>query len=120
MSRKGPGEQDMLQFVMKTGDDGILQSELWKKMKADSREGSRAILRLERKGLIARKKELHNGRWTYRVFSKRKLSKIDSVEFIPCTFCDDEPRCGQSAIVTPDRCLKLTQWLLGPEMIRPS
>lgn len=114
MSRKRPAEQDMLQFIMRVGDEGILQSELWKKIKADSREGSRAILRLERKGLVDRKKELHNGRWTYRVFSTRKLATIDSVAMIPCTFCEDESRCGQSAVLTPDKCTRLTQWLLEP------
>ena len=116
MSNKGRAEQNMLQFIMATGDDGILQSELWKKIKADSREGSRAIIRLERKGLIARKKELNNGRWTYRVFSTRKLAKIDSVATVPCTFCVDESRCGQSEILTPDTCTILTQWLVNPEM----
>jgi len=113
MPRKGSTEQDMLQVVMSVGEAGILQSELWKKLKADSREGSRAILRLERKRLIERKRELHNGRWTFRVFSKRKLSRIDSVQDVPCAFCDDEPKCGQSAVVTPSKCLKLTQWLEG-------
>lgn len=53
MPRKGPTEQDVLRIVMELGDMGILQSELWKKLTADSREGSRAILRLEKKGLIA-------------------------------------------------------------------
>lgn len=113
MPRKGPTEQDVLRIVMDTGNDGILQSELWKRMKADSREGSRAILRLERKGLIDRKKELHDGRWTYRVFARRKYSSIDSIVEIPCSFCDLEGRCGQSAMVSPSKCEKMTQWLLS-------
>lgn len=109
----------MLQVVMGVGDSGILQSELWKKLKADSREGSRAILRLERKGLIERKRELHSGRWTFRVFSKRKLSRIDSVQDVPCAFCEDESKCGQSAIVTPSKCAKLTRWLEGVPVAQP-
>ena len=119
MPRKGSTEQDMLQVVMGVGESGILQSELWKKLRADSREGSRAILRLERKGLIERKRELHSGRWTFRVFSKRKLSRIDSVQDVPCAFCEDEPKCGQSAILTPSKCPKLTHWLEGVPVAQP-
>jgi hypothetical protein len=111
LPRKGPTEQDVLRIVMELGDMGILQSELWKKLTADSREGSRAILRLEKKGLIARKKELHDGRWTYRVFAKRRYSTIDSIVDIPCAFCDLIGNCPQSWIMNPSKCEHLTKWL---------
>jgi len=111
LPRKGPTEQDVLRIVMELGDMGILQSELWKKLTADSREGSRAILRLEKKGLIARKKELHDGRWTYRVFAKRRYSTIDSIVDIPCAFCDLVGNCPQSWITDPSKCEHLTKWL---------
>jgi hypothetical protein len=111
LPRKGPTEQDVLRIVMELGDMGILQSELWKKLTADSREGSRAILRLEKKGLIARKKELHEGRWTYRVFAKRRYSTIDSIVDIPCAFCDLVGNCPQSWIMNPNKCEHLTKWL---------
>jgi len=113
MPRKGSTEQDMLQVVNDVGESGILQSELWKRLSADSREGSRAVLRLEKKGLIERRRELHGGRWTFRVLSKRKLSHIDSIADVPCAFCEDEFKCGQSGIVTPNKCIKLTLWLEG-------
>ena len=111
LPRKGPTEQDVLRIVMELGDMGILQSELWKKLTADSREGSRAILRLEKKGLIARKKELHDGRWTYRVFAKRRYSTIDSIVDIPCAFCDLIGSCPQSWMMNPSKCEHLTKWL---------
>ena len=111
MPKKGPTEQDVLRIVMELGDMGILQSELWKKLTADSREGSRAILRLERKGLIARKKELHDGRWTYRVFAKRRYATIDSIMDIPCAFCDLVGNCSQSWIMNPSKCENLTKWM---------
>ena len=111
MPRKGPTEQDVLRIVMELGDMGILQSELWKKLTADSREGSRAILRLEKKGLIARKKELHDGRWTYRVFAKRRYSTIDSIVDIPCAFCDLIRNCPQSWLMDATKCEHLTEWL---------
>jgi len=113
LPRKGPTEQDVLRIVMELGDMGILQSELWKKLTADSREGSRAILRLEKKGLIARKKELHEGRWTYRVFAKRRYSTIDAIVDIPCAFCDLIGNCPQSWLMNSSKCQNLTKWLQG-------
>jgi len=110
--RKGPTEQDVLRIVMDRGNEGILQSALWREMKADSREGSRAILRLERKGLIERKRELHSGRWTYRVFARRKYSSIDSIVDVPCSFCDIEARCNQAATANPATCERMNQWIL--------
>ena len=112
LPRKGPTEQDVLRLVMNSGEKGILQSELWKKMRADSREGSRAILRLERKKLIERKKELSAGRWTYRVFARRRFSTVDSIAPVPCAFCDLDQRCGHTALINPSRCEKLTGWLV--------
>lgn len=113
MPRKGPTEQDVLRIVMDRGNDGILQSELWREMKADSREGSRAILRLERKRLIERKRELHSGRWTYRVFARRKYSSIDSIMDVPCSFCDIEARCAPAAAVSAPRCDRMNEWILA-------
>jgi len=143
MPRKGPTEQDVLRIVMDRGNDGILQSELWREMKADSREGSRAILRLERKRLIERKRELHSGRWTYRVFARRKYSSIkrkrlierkrelhsgrwtyrvfarrkyssiNSIMDVPCSFCDIEARCAPAAAVNAARCDRMNTWILA-------
>jgi len=112
MPRKSNTEHEMLNLIVGMGDEGILQSELWKKMNADSREGSRTILRLEKKGLIERKKELHEGRWTYRVFAKRRLSTIDSILEIPCAACDLESRCSEASAVSPNNCKELTKWLI--------
>ena len=48
-------------------DNGVLQSELWKKLKLNTKDGSRLALRLERRGLISREKLLQKGRWTYKL-----------------------------------------------------
>ena len=109
--KKGPSEQEVLGIINNLQEEGILQSELWKRVSADSREGSRTILRLEKKGLIERRKELHDGRWTYRVLTRRKYSKIDSIMDIPCAFCDLQGRCGQSEVYNPSKCERLTKWL---------
>src|SRR5690242_21232569 len=43
-------------IVTKSGDEGIFQSDLWKKMKLTSRDGSRLALKLERQNMIKREK----------------------------------------------------------------
>jgi hypothetical protein len=95
------------------GFDGILQSDLWRKLGASSREGSRIALKLEEKKLIRREKELRDGRWTYRLYPKRLPAKIDSIADVPCLLCQDNPRCDPSSTISPQNCDKLTDWLLS-------
>ena len=91
----------------------MLQSELWRKLRGSSREGSRIALKLEGKGLIRREKELFNGRWTYRLYPKRLPASIDSIADCPCLMCPESSRCGSSGNVSPQTCEKLTEWLLS-------
>lgn len=98
---------------MNKGADGILQCDLWRELDASSREGSRIALKLERKGLINRERALSKGRWTYRLFSKRRPMTIDSILDIPCVTCRDILKCGVESPVSPNTCENLTHWLLG-------
>ncbi len=111
MPRKWGTEHKILETIRNARDKGIFQSELWKVINADSREGSRAILRLAKKGLIERQKELHEGRWTYRLVSKHKFSSADSILDVPCAFCDLDPKCGVSAIQIPHLCERVDRWI---------
>jgi hypothetical protein len=113
MSKRNDLEQKALQFIMNTGFDGILQSELWRKLRASSREGSRISIKLEDKRLIRREKELRNGRWTYRLYPKRLPARIDSIADVPCLMCPDNPKCDPSSAISPQNCEKLTEWLLS-------
>jgi hypothetical protein len=113
MSKRNDLEHKALQFIMNTGFDGILQSELWQKLRASSREGSRIAIKLEDKKLIRREKELRNGRWTYRLYPKRLPARIDSIADVPCLMCPDNPRCDPSSAISPQNCEKLTEWLLS-------
>ena len=113
MSKRNDLEQKALQFIMNTGFDGILQSELWRKLRASSREGSRIAIKLEGKRLIRREKELRNGRWTYRLYPKRLPARIDSIADVPCLMCPDNPRCDPSSAISPQNCEKLTERLLS-------
>ncbi|MEM0357139.1 MAG: transcriptional regulator [Candidatus Bathyarchaeia archaeon] len=104
-------EQKALQIIMSAGNSGLLQSELWRKLGASSREGSRIALKLESKGLIRRERELRNGRWTYRLYPKRLPASMDSIADCPCVMCPDSPKCGPAGNVTPQNCERLTEWL---------
>jgi DNA-binding Lrp family transcriptional regulator len=105
-------EQKALQIIMNAGNEGLLQSELWRKLGASSREGSRIALKLESKGLIRREKELYEGRWTYRLYPKRLPASINSILDCPCMMCPESQRCGPTGAITPQNCEKLTLWLL--------
>jgi len=108
----GAIKNDALMAIRLSGDKGVLQSHLWKKLGWDGREGSRQVRRLEKKGLINRRRELRAGKWTYRIFPLHKFSSIDSIIEIPCSGCDDDlsGKCPNNTL-TPDNCQKLTKWL---------
>jgi hypothetical protein len=113
MLKRNDLEQKALKYIINTGFEGILQSELWRRLRASSREGSRISLKLEDKKLIRREKEIQDGRWTYRLYAKRLPAKIDSIVDVPCLMCPDNPRCDPSSSISPQNCEKLTEWLLS-------
>lgn len=104
-------EYKVLQIIKKSGSGGILQSQLWKKMSATSREGSRISLKLERAGLINRSRELHDGKWTYKLFSKKRAVSIDSILDLPCVFCIEQEKCGVGSAISPNNCSNLMEWM---------
>jgi len=112
MPKRNDLEHKALQFVMNTGPEGVLQSDLWRQLGASSREGSRISIKLENKSLIRREKELRDGRWTYRLFPKRMPTSIDAIVSCPCLMCPDDPRCDPSGAISPQDCERLTEWLL--------
>jgi len=113
MPKRNDLEQKALQCIVNMGFEGVLQSELWRELRASSREGSRIALKLENKGLIRRERELCDGRWTYRLYPKRLPASIDSIADCPCLMCPSNPRCDPSSAVSPQGCEKLTEWLVS-------
>jgi hypothetical protein len=113
MPKRNDLEQKALHFVVNTGYEGVLQSELWRELGASSREGSRVAIKLEEKGLIRREKELQGGRWTYRLFPKRLPPSIVSIGDCPCLLCKDNARCDPTTEISPKNCVKLTEWILS-------
>ena len=61
-------EKKSFEIISAAGNNGILQSDLWRRLDINSREGSRIATNLENKGLIRRSRELYEGRWTYRLY----------------------------------------------------
>ena len=71
-------------------DKGMLQSDLWKKLKLSNRDGSRLALRLERRGLISREKILQKDRWTYKLIIEQTPISLQSLQDSPCLTCPVE------------------------------
>jgi len=113
MPRRDDLEYKALHFIVNTGSQGVLQSDLWRKLGASSREGSRIALKLENKGLIRRSREISDGRWTYRLYPKRHQASINSVVDCPCLMCTNDARCGAYGAVSPNECERLTEWVLS-------
>lgn len=94
-------------------DDGIIQSELWKKFKLTSRDGSRLALKLERMGIIMREKILENKRWTYVLKIKKTPVSTESIENAPCLVCPVEQKCSIDGEVSPKTCQWIEEWTIA-------
>ncbi len=90
---------------------GMFQSELWKKLKLSSRDGSRLALKLERMGMISREKILENGRWTYKLIIKRTPVSTSSLEGAPCLICPVEAQCSIDGDISPKTCQYIEDWV---------
>ncbi|SMH71615.1 transcriptional regulator [Candidatus Nitrosotalea okcheonensis] len=102
----------VLGLVAKRGDNGMFQSELWKKLKLSSRDGSRLALKLERQHLVKREKILENGRWTYKLMIAHVPVTTQSIESAPCLICPVESKCTLEGEISPRTCPLIEQWVL--------
>ena len=91
---------------------GILQSELWKKLKLSSRDGSRLALKLERMGMITREKILEKERWTYKLIIKKIPISTKSIEGAPCLTCPVQSKCSIDGEISPKTCQLIEDWVL--------
>ena len=99
--------------------EGMFQSELWKKLKLTSRDGSRLALKLERMGTITREKILEEGRWTYKLILKKTPISTLSIENAPCLVCPVEQKCSLDGEISPKTCQLIEDWVLA-EMKKPT
>ncbi|MFB5606441.1 MAG: transcriptional regulator, partial [Nitrosarchaeum sp.] len=99
--------------------NGMFQSELWKKLKLTSRDGSRLALKLERMGTIYREKILDKGRWTYKLILKKTPISTLSIENAPCLVCPVEQKCSLEGEISPRNCQFIEDWVLA-DMKKPA
>jgi len=100
------------EIIAEHESDGILQSQLWKKFKLSSRDGSRLALKLERMGMITREKILEKERWTYRLIIKKTPVSTKSIEGSPCLTCPVEAKCSLDGEVSPKTCQWIENWVM--------
>ena len=93
--------------------EGMFQSELWKKLKLTSRDGSRLALKLERMGTIYREKILEKGRWTYKLLLKKTPISTQSIENAPCLVCPVEQKCSLDGEISPRTCQLIEDWVIA-------
>ena len=99
--------------------EGMFQSELWKKLKLTSRDGSRLSLKLERTGFITREKMLEKNRWTYKLILKKTPISTQSIENSPCLVCPVEQKCSLEGEISPRNCQFIEDWVIA-EMKKPA
>ena len=99
------------EIIFGYGTDGMLQTELWKKLKLSSRDGSRLALKLERLGMITREKLLEKGRWTYKLIIRKAPVSTISIENAPCLVCPVESKCSLNNEISPKTCQYIEDWV---------
>jgi hypothetical protein len=103
------------EIVSNFGDNGMLQSDLWKKLKLSNRDGSRLALRLERRGLISREKILQKDRWTYKLIIEQTPVSLESLQNSPCLTCPVEQKCELENVYpepSPLYCQLIEDWVI--------
>ncbi|NVM52189.1 MAG: Lrp/AsnC family transcriptional regulator [Candidatus Helarchaeota archaeon] len=109
-------EKDAYEVIRSAGSQGLLQSDLWRSLNTNSREGSRIATKLEKKGLVRRARELCEGRWTYRLYVDEKIQLSEilwcTLDRCPCFICKSLPQCGLGQTISPTACSILDTWLI--------
>ncbi len=105
-------EERALKLLLKHGEKGLLQSELWHLLGITSRDGSRVAIKLEKRGLVKRVREFANDRWTMRLISQVKLLDLSIIRDAPCPACPYNDSCGPSGSYSPTECVLIESWLL--------
>ncbi len=101
---------EALEYI-KLHQEGVLQSDLWKALKIDSRKCSRIVAKLLKDNLITREGESIDGIRTYRLYyadkgNSRRFKSLMAVEiFEPCAGCIEE--------CVPEHCAKLSEWIFA-------
>jgi Lrp/AsnC family leucine-responsive transcriptional regulator len=102
-------EEKMIELI-KSNREGILQSDVRKNLKIDSKKCSRLVSKLMKKHQIRREPELAKGRNTFRLYSltfsgpsEKHKKLLAKGKFSPCTGCTLD--------CVPETCYPLNEWV---------
>jgi hypothetical protein len=103
-------EDKILSILQNSESLTMTQSGLAKVLEMTSRDISRIVLKLERRGVVKRLQVKEGGRSSYNVKLLKKTPKIDlnDVVWCSCFTCPDLEKCGRGQPVSPETCDKLT------------
>jgi Lrp/AsnC family leucine-responsive transcriptional regulator len=103
--------EEALEYI-KSCEDGVLQSDLWKCLDIDSRKCSRIVSKLLKEDIITREPESADGVRTYRLryvgtpsSSGRFRQLLTGEMFEPCAGCINE--------CVPEHCPELSEWIFA-------
>ena len=91
-------------------ENGVFQSELWKKLNISNKQGSSIARELEKKNLVVREKQLHDDRWTYRIYVTKKPMEIGFISDVPCFSCLHESKCTAMSTEYLKKCERMENW----------
>lgn len=103
--------EDRILSTLQSSDNLTMsQSGLAKALEMTSRDISRIIVKLEKRGVVKRLHVKDGGRSAYNVKLLKKTPKIDfsDVVWCACFTCPDLEKCGKGQPVSPEVCNKLT------------
>ena len=103
-------EDRILSILQSSEDLAMTQSGLAKVLEMTTRDISRVVIKLERRGVVKRLQVKDGGRSSYNVKLLKKTPKIDlnDVVWCACFTCADLEKCGRGQPVSPETCNKLT------------
>ncbi|AEB94608.1 MAG: winged helix-turn-helix domain-containing protein [Metallosphaera sp.] len=105
--------------ILESGEEGISQQELARKMGLSTRELATIVKKLIDKKMIAKKAIKENGKSVIKLYAIKTVQEsyiyinLNSIDQIPCFTCKLLFKCDNGAHVNPSSCTKLSSWILS-------
>ena len=106
-------------ILLRCESEGMLQADLYKKLKLSARNGARLSLKLESMEMVNRVKLLVDERWTYKLILKKTPVSTTSLENAPCLVCPVEQKCSVDGDISPKTCILIEEWVIADLKRRP-